>query len=172
MTERFRHAVDYLFINEGAVSLDPDDPGGDTIYGITSRDYPDVFQRVYNLYTSGKIELAKDLARRFYFKTFWDPDYECIIDSSLAFKVFDLSVNRGKLTAVKTLQRVIKNVFHIVIAIDGDIGPITVAAINNLDHDALYNEYVKWNEEQYRTLKNAWKYLKGWLTRLNKRIYI
>lgn len=168
----FINAFNELIINEGGYSDDPVDKGGKTIYGITIRDYPQVFCTIYQLYKEGNKALALKAAENFYRKEFWNPLYEEIPDSSLAFKLFDLSVNRGKKTAIKLLQDTIFFDLGKTITRDGIFGQGTLKAIKELSPEILYTAYIKRNEESYKKLSTAWRFLKGWLNRLNRRKYI
>ena len=169
----FINAFNHLIINEGGYSDDPVDKGGKTIYGITSRDYPHQFTIIYQLFNEGNKALALKAAENFYRKEFWNPLYEEIPDSSLAFKVFDLSVNRGKGTAIKLLQRVLFYEFGKTIATDGKFGNITLATIQSVvNWELLYTKYLEYNEVSYKTLSTFWKFGRGWLNRLTKRVYV
>ena len=169
----FINAFNELIINEGNYSDDPVDKGGKTIYGITIRDYPQVFCTIYQLYKEGNKALALKAAENFYRKEFWNPLYEEIPDSSLAFKIFDLSVNRGKRTAIKILQKVLYYEFGKTIAIDGKFGGITLAAIQSVvNWELLYEKYIEYNEASYRTLSTFYRFGRGWINRLRRRTYV
>lgn len=169
----FDNSFEQLILNEGGYSNDPVDKGGKTIYGITIRDYPVDFEKVYFLYTNGQKNLALLTAKNFYKREFWDKLYKEIPDSSLSFKIFDLSVNRGKRTAIKLLQRVIYYDFGKTIALDGQFGKITLGAIQSIvNQELLYEKYIEMNKSSYSKLSTAWKYLTGWLNRLRKRVYV
>jgi len=170
---RFEKAFEHLILNEGGYSDDPVDKGGKTIYGITSRDYPGYFTTINNLFQEGNKALALKAAENFYRKEFWDSLYDEIPDSSLAFKIFDLSVNRGKRTAIKLLQKVIYYDFSKTIALDGFFGRITLGAIQSIvNQELLYQKYIEQNEASYKTLSTFWKFGKGWVNRLRRRIYV
>lgn len=168
----FENSFVQLILNEGKYSNDPLDSGGKTIYGITERDYKDDFRKIYKLYIENKKELALDTAKRFYKREFWDDLYMEIPDSSLSFKIFDLSVNRGKITAIKLLQRAIYYDFGKTIKVDGKFGQITLGAIKSINSEALYKSYIQWNEKSYKSLSKFWYFGKGWLNRLFKRKYV
>jgi len=166
----FDNAFQILIINEGGYSNNPMDSGGKTIYGITQRDYPDAFAVCANLYKQKLFLLALDYARRFYKKNFWNDLYKEIPDSSLAFKIFDLSVNRSVVTAVKILQQVLYYQFGKTIKIDGQFGQITLGAIKSVEsQEILYKKYIELSEISYRRLKKFWYFGRGWLNRLFRR---
>lgn len=172
-SDDYSNSFEKLIMNEGQYSDDPVDAGGKTIYGITERDYPKDFKIVYDLWISGKKNLALRYTYDFYKREFWNDLYCEIPDSSLSFKIFDLSVNRSKRTAIKILQRVIYYEFKKTISIDGAFGMITLGAIKSItDQEKLYQKYIEWNSASYSKLNTAWKYLRGWLNRLKRREFV
>lgn len=169
----FDNAFNKLMENEGGFSNDKHDLGRATIYGITSRDYPNDFNDIYYLFTHGQKNLALMRASSFYKRNFWNPLYEEIPDSSLAFKLFDLSVNRGKKTAVKLLQQTLFFDFGQNLTVDGIFGLGTLGAIKMVvNQDLLYQKFIERNEASYRKLTTFWRFGKGWLNRLRKRVYV
>lgn len=50
---------------------------------------------------------------------------------------------------------------------DGVAGPLTIAAINASDNEDLFARLRTARERHYRNCRGAWKYLKGWLRRLD-----
>lgn len=169
----FENAFKHLILNEGGYSNDPVDAGGKTIYGITSRDYPNQFMVIYQLFKDGNKALALKGAENFYRKEFWNPLYEEIPDSSLAFKIFDLSVNRGKKTAVKLLQQTLFFDFGQNLTIDGVFGKGTLTSIKLVvNQDALYQKYIERNEASYKKLSTFYRFGKGWLNRLRRKVYV
>ena len=165
----FDNAFDKLILNEGGYSNDPIDKGGKTIYGITQRDFPVDFDRVYFLYKNGQKKLALLTAKNFYRRVFWNELYKEIPDSSLAFKLFDIGVNRSVRTAVKILQRTLYYDFGKTLKVDGSFGHITLGAIKSVSSEVLYKKYIDRLEKSYRSLKDFWYFGKGWLNRLFRR---
>lgn len=169
----FDNSFIQLMGNEGNYSNDPIDSGGETIYGITKRDYPNDFQLIYDLYKRDLKELALDRAKRFYRKQFWNDLYQQIPDSSLAFKIFDLSVNRGKRTAIKLLQDTLFFDFGKTLGRDGIFGTQTLEIIKSVaNQDLLYDKYIERNEASYRKLSTFWRFGKGWILRLKRKVYV
>jgi lysozyme family protein len=96
---------------------------------------------------------------------FWDrPRIGSIRDQSLANKTFDLSVNMGP-AALKLLQSAGQ------CAVDGVLGPISIAQINALDPVRLLAQYKELAAERYRQLAadnpELAGDLTGWLARLH-----
>lgn len=172
--ERFDRIFDLLIKNEGSYSDHPRDTGGKTIYGITSRDYPDDYKKIYEAFKNKDYNKAKLFAKEFYKNNFWNELYDKIIDGSLAYKLFDLSVNIGKKTAIKMLQKTI-NAFEYKIEVDGIFGNKTLEAVNyfynNKQSDELYKAYIERAKKYYKMLKTFDVFGKGWLARLAKKYY-
>ena len=158
----FERAVAETLKREGGYVADPDDPGGETKFGISKRSYPDLNIK----------RLSEDDAKEIYRRDFWERyGYGRIAEQMIAAKVFDLAVNMGPRTAHKVAQRALRAIEHTVIE-DGVLGPKTLAALEaaaKANADALVAALRSEAGGQYRLLVaiNAWKikYLRGWLTR-------
>ena len=140
-------ALEFVEFHEGGWVDDPDDSGGETIYGISRRAHPDP-------------EFWKDptpeKARRIYERHYWTPSRLYLIPSHIAVVAFDMLVNHGHRDAVKALQRASGAVS------DGILGPGTRKALKTASIPriiqyrlALYDKIVE------RSPKNA-KFLDGW----------
>lgn len=149
----FKKAIEVILKHEGGYINHPNDPGGETKYGISKRAFPN--EDIKNL----TIERAKEI----YLKKYWEPLNLCLIhDENLALHLFDHAVNAGTKTAVKMLQRIVKT------SEDGIMGPITANAANkdkcSLDKyiRARYTHYYKIAEQNPKL--NV--FLKGWMKRV------
>ncbi len=109
----FDTAFDRLIGNEGGLVDHTDDPGGLTKWGISQRSYPDLNIRA----------LSRDDAKAIYRRDYWDRAQMDRYPGTIAFQVFDIAVNSGIEPAVRMLQRAVG------VKDDGDIGPVTLAAI-------------------------------------------
>jgi lysozyme family protein len=161
----FDEAVKLLFENEGITfTNDPHDKGGETVIGITKRDFPEYFHRVFNLMKSGNIEAAKIIANEFYYEVFWNPLYENL-NEKLAIKLFDIGVNIGVTKAVKILQTTLQT-FDKDIVIDGVFGTKTLKSCNEIKlQESLYSRFVFELSQFYASL-NQPRFFNGWLNRL------
>ena len=121
----FNVALVLTLKHEGGYADNPNDPGGATNMGITQADMPGV-----NLRT-----LTPAQAGIFYCKKFWNPFYNEIANQNVANKLFDLGVLFGIGTAVEILQQVLA------IKMDGNFGPVTLAAVNASDAASLLLAY-------------------------------
>jgi lysozyme family protein len=143
-------ALDWIIRMEGGYVNDPKDPGGETKYGISKKNFPDLDIK----------NLTEEDAREIYAKDYWNPD----VDGVAGFLVFDTAVNSGHKIAIKLLQR------SIGADDDGILGPKTKAKINEINDKSLVKNYLMYRARFYRDL--VWqkpaleKFLNGWFRRL------
>lgn len=97
MEEIFQRAIDFTLKAEGVISNDPKDTGGLTIFGISSRWYPELVERLIALVDEGKSWEAIEIAIDFYYHEYWLKAgcEELFRTPSLAVVVFDTAVNCG-----------------------------------------------------------------------------
>ena len=152
----FDRAFQIVVEAEGGYVNDPADPGGETIYGITKRDHPD-------LWATGRptLEQAKDRYRRDY----WDPVKGDRLPWPLACFVFDSAVNQGGTPGVceitkKLLQKALG------VAQDGLLGPATMKAIERANQTELGALFLVDRALRYVGTRNFDRYGRGWLKRL------
>lgn len=82
----FDRAFEFVIGHEGGYVNDPQDPGGETKFGISKRSYPNLDIKSLTL------EQAKDL----YFRDYWVPaGCGSMADEAMAILVFDCAVNQG-----------------------------------------------------------------------------
>jgi lysozyme family protein len=155
----FDRAFKFTEENEGGFVNDKRDKGGATIAGISSKWFPNDFQAVMNAPTK---EEQEKLVKSFYQREFWNPLYEQLRDSKLAIRLFDLTVNMGKVTAIKLLQKSLS------ITADGKFGKGTLG-IANSNPDA-YQKLIDKADAYYKSLPDFKVFGKGWLNRLYKAI--
>jgi lysozyme family protein len=118
--DTFERAVEVVLKHEGGYVNDPDDPGGETKFGISKRSYPDLDIR----------NLTEEQARAIYRKDWWDEHgYHRIENADIAAKLLDLAVHVGPWRAHKMLQRAV-NASGGHVEVDGWLGPNTVDAVN------------------------------------------
>ena len=167
----FESAVERTLDWEGGYSVDPHDPGGETLFGIARKRHPEWtgWQRVDELKKhfsgSGLTGVLnadgglKESAKLFYEENFWD--YDDISSQAIANKVFDLGVNCGKHEAVKFLQRAVGT------PDDGVFGPHTLEATNACNCAVLLDKIREVATVYYESLADFDRYGKGWLKRLD-----
>ena len=152
----FENAIIMLLENEGGYVDHPNDPGGETKFGISKRSYPDLDIK----------SLSRVDAIRIYKKDYWDTlDLDSFPYDRIGEKLFDISVNMGIKNAIKCLQRSIRAVLLAEIEDDGVIGPITKTLLVKCSEFALLCSFRSEVAGYYRSLKYSSHFLKGWLSR-------
>ena len=159
MSTAFDKAFELVLRYEGGYVNDPDDPGGETKYGICKRQYPNL--DIKNL----TIEQAKEIYRRDYWNKIKGDD----LPPKIAIFLLQCAVNMGVRTASKLLQRAAKTFLKKEPTIDGIIGPKTVSAVKKVPENQLLSELAVQQCRRYvhLCLKNPKlaKFIKGWLRR-------
>jgi lysozyme family protein len=146
----FSLAIPIVLENEGGYVDDPNDPGGETNFGISKRSYPNVDIKGLTAATASAI----------YERDFWK--FGGITDQGVANKLFDSYVNMEH-TAIKIAQTIVA------VTADGVYGPGTEAAINYVGPEAFLAQYRTQLEQHYRNIVRAnpaeEEFLAGWLRR-------
>lgn len=146
---------DRLIEREGGYVNNPNDPGGETKYGISKRSYPHV--DIPNLTK----EQAKDIYRQdFYLKT-----RIYLLPDDLHEVVLDWAVHSGPVIAIKELQRLSGAK-----AVDGVIGSDTLASLAGWDHERLVELYLgqrlRFMARLIRTEPRLAQFAVGWVNRV------
>lgn len=142
----------------GGYTNDPKDSGGETKWGISKRSHPN---------TNIKALTYND-ALNIYQSQYWNPLYDHIDSTKLAFKLYDMGILTGTKRAVTLLQKAVNTGIDSYLTTDGVCGPLTVTAINLVDEDRLYEHYVELYRRYFKRIsyfKNK-RFLNGWLKRL------
>lgn len=93
--DNFDRCIPFVLKWEGGYVNHPDDPGGETKYGISKRAYPDLDIK----------SLTLDDAKSIYRRDYWDASNCDSFDLPLAVVVFDSAVNCGVGRAKTWLSR-------------------------------------------------------------------
>lgn len=126
----FDEALKFTLGLEGPRSNDPNDPGGETLYGIAKNKHPEMWKDGPPTY---------EAAKSFYKREFWDLlslDAIASVSAPVALELFDSSVNCGQDNAGLWLQRAL-NAFNLRgahypdVKVDGKVGPATATAFNS-----------------------------------------
>jgi len=158
MYQLFYRCVEKILDNEGGYSNNPNDPGGETNFGISKRSYPNLDIR----------NLTREKAREIYLNDFYKHfklDY--LKNHELTLQVFDMVVNSGD-RGIKILQKLIAAVP------DGIIGLRTLEKLNReiLSGRDLVTAYKLGRIEYYTKLaqnKKAYRsFFLGWVVRVFK----
>lgn len=121
----FDQAFDLLLGHEGGYANHPDDPGRETMWGVTAQ-----VARADG-YTGNMRDLPRDRAKSIYRRSYWTPVQADQFPAALRFDVFDAAVNSGPVQAAKWLQTAVGA------TPDGIIGGKTIAAARQSDPGAL-----------------------------------
>ena len=136
METEFDRAFVRLIGVEGGYTNNPNDSGGETIWGIT------IAKARESGYTGSMRSMTIDQAKSIYKTKFWDKlklDQISMISASLAFELFDTSVNLGVNAPGPFLQRSLnclnrQGKDYPDITVDGAIGPATLSALEKFFH--------------------------------------
>lgn len=135
---------------EGGHVNDPDDPGGETKWGISKRAYPGL----------DIARLTLDDAVRIYRRDYWDRYRVDSLPPKLRLAVFDCAVNCGGETAIALLQSCLG------VKTDGVLGPVTRSALEGRKVGDLLPTYLAERALYYKGLATFEKYGRGWFRRL------
>lgn len=157
----FEEAFNRLINIEKGFTKDPKDPGNwtggvcgrgilkGTKYGIAANTYPDL--DIENL----TLEKAKEIYRR----DWWMKLGADELDPAIVFQVWDFAVNAGMSTAKRKLQSAA------FVAEDGNIGPLTIAAIKKVGTQDILLRFNARKLRHYTSLSKWAEYGKGWTNR-------
>lgn len=112
----FDQAFEALIGHEGGYVDDRRDAGGQTKYGISKAAYPG--EDIPNL----TLERAKEI----YARDYWGPAGCDAMPDAAKLQVFDMAVNSGVKTAIKTVQLAVDQ------RADGVLGPLTLQAVQSM----------------------------------------
>lgn len=150
----FDQAFDLLIGHEGGYANHPNDPGGETMWGITAR----VARQAG--YHGAMRDLPRETAKTIARNQYWDKVRAEELPLGVRFDVFDTGYNSGTTTAVKILQRAVS------VTDDGVFGPSTMAAVLAAKS---YKLSMLFNSERllYLTSLPTWgAFGKGWARRV------
>jgi lysozyme family protein len=126
----FAYAQRFLSQWEGGYVNDPLDPGGETLHGITRRDFPT--WEGWPIWEREKRDTPELLAARdaFYERNFWRAmNLHLIPSRRLAAIVYQAAVNCGTRRVGRWLQSVLNSVMDADLVVDGRVGDQTIRAV-------------------------------------------
>lgn len=155
--------------SEGGFTNDPEDRGGPTNFGITYHDLANF--RGHSVTVDDVKNMTVDEAKTIYKTKYWDP---CNLDAITSYKkaliIFDQGVLCGTGTAAKRAQSAVNA--HLVpglIVVDGQIGPKSLKAINEMNETLFCLEFLFLTQHYFvQIVKNnptQIVFLTGWLNR-------
>lgn len=146
----FDTAFERCMGHEGGYSNDPNDPGGETKWGISKRSYPRVDIK----------NLTRDEAKLIYLEDFWTPLNGDQLYDGVAYQLFDFAINSGIGTAIRYFQRALD------VADDGHFGPMSQKAAQAMSET---DQIMRLNAERldFMTRTKNWPHHgKGWARRI------
>lgn len=146
----FDQAFEKLIGHEGGYVNNPADPGGETRYGISKRAYPLEDIKAMTL----------DRAKALYLRDYWGPAGCDAVPDGIKFDLFDMAVNSGPVTAIKTLQRAVGT------TPDGLLGPLTLQAVNAMPAARLLARFNGQRLDLMADLKTWPVFGRGWAKRV------
>lgn len=165
----FEAAIETVLAKEGGYVHDPDDAGGETNFGISTRRYPEV----------DIASLTREQAIALYRRDFWNPLYEHVGGQALATKLLELTLHlphhdqrpyyEGDMRGVRLVQQALRSLGDRTVSVDGRFGPNTLQAVKLESPQALLAAIRVEQCRYYLTLVQAapeqGKFLGGWIRR-------
>lgn len=145
----FETAIERVLSHEGGYVNNPDDPGGETQWGISKSAYPDIDIK----------SLTRDDAKLLYERDFWRPVVLVTNDSALRFQWIDGAVNHGMGNATRFVQRAAG------VCDDGHFGPVSRAAVEAIDPDDMHLLFMAERFEFWAKQKKGDTFWRGWMRR-------
>jgi lysozyme family protein len=166
----FSLAIAKTILWEGGYSNSPHDAGGETYRGISRKNFPnwegwaaiDLYKEEQGFPAGLDTDInIQGKVLRFYRKNFWD--YDGLLDQDVAWKVFDLGVNVGKVHSIKILQKAVGT------NQDGVYGPNTERLANSHPQGSLEPMIRTAAELYHKDIVQEYpedaEFLRGWLRR-------
>lgn len=150
----FDTAFDILMGFEGGYVNNPNDPGGETNWGVTKS------EAITNGYFGQMKDLPVAFAKQIYWQKYWGKIQADQLPDLLRYPVFDAAVNSGPAQAVKWLQRAAG------VTDDGIIGQKTISAVNALSADVVLRKMLSQRLIFMTSLPQWPTFSKGWARRI------
>ena len=154
MLTRFDDIIEVVLHHEGGYVNDPDDPGGETNFGIAKRSHPDVDIK----------NLTKDGAKEIYYQDYWMKNRVPQMPDDLKHIYFDMSINQGRGRDVKILQKA-ANAKGANLKVDGGLGPKTIGALNGVELERVRAYRIKYYADLVTRKPDLEKFYFGWFRR-------
>lgn len=147
---RFEQFVERVLAHEGGYVNHPNDPGGETNWGIAKRSYPQL--------DIAKLTRAEAIA--IYRADFWLRVRGDDLPTAFAFQALDAAVNHGIGNAVRWMQDAAG------VAPDGHFGPVTLKAVQTANPADLVLKFNAIRLEFYARLTTFSSFGRGWVRRV------
>ncbi|MGA0561221.1 glycoside hydrolase family 108 protein [Ancylobacter sp. VNQ12] len=157
----FDGALARVLVHEGGYAHHPADPGGATMKGVTQRVY-DGWRRRKGLAARSVRRIAPDEIAAIYRAQYWSAVRADDLPDGLDYCLFDAAVNSGPAQAAKWLQRTLGT------SADGQVGTLTLAALEGHDVTAVIGEVCDRRLGMLRTLRTFPTFGAGWTRRVGE----
>lgn len=160
-SQDFNACVLLVLHDEGGNDDDPDDPGGRTSRGITQSDWNAWLKTHPNL-PADVFQAPQEQIVAIYQAMYWNKLSCDALPSGVDYVVFDYGVLSGIGQSARVLQG------YVGAAVDGEIGPQTIAAAAKANYPTLINQI---SDERIAHMKQSpvwWKYGNGWTARVQR----
>lgn len=117
----WERAIGFVLKMEGGYGIDPNDPGGETNFGISKKSYPTIDIK----------NMTQQMAEDIYFRDYWTVCKCDAMPFGFAIAVLDCAVNQGVGESIRLLQKTLG------VEVDGVIGAATLLAITSARPSAV-----------------------------------
>lgn len=135
---------------EGGYTPGIGDPGGETKFGISKRAYPGEDIK----------DMTLERAKEIYARDYWGPAGCDALPDAAKDQVFDMAVNSGVKTAIRTMQHTVG------VVADGILGPNTLQAIQSMPGPRFIARFNGSRLAYMTSLPNWPESGKGWANRV------
>jgi lysozyme family protein len=150
----FDEAFHHLLGHEGAYSNHPNDPGGETMWGVTK-----AVARADG-YVGEMKDFSVEAAKSIYREKYWEAVQAEKLPPTIRYAVFDAAVNSGPSTSIKWLQE------SVGATPDGVLGPKTLAAINQLNPEGILRRMLAKRLTAMTNMSGWPSFSRGWARRI------
>ncbi len=169
---RFETCLDFTWLpqNDGQpLHVTPGDRGGATSWGVTLSSYAS-WRSDHGIHSTTEADLAaatKDELSDLIYSRYWMAVAADQLPPGVDLLCYDFGYTAGSATAAKLLQETIGG-----LAIDGRLGPVTLAATARVDRLDLIRKLGARHEAYYESLTDFAEFGRGWTNRNNARLQL
>lgn len=157
---RFSECLTETLKWEGGWSNHKDDPGGPTMRGVIQRVY-DAWRKRNGLPKRSVRNIEEHELQAIYRENYWQLVRGDELPVGVDLCVFDYGVNSGPSRSISHLQEVLG------IKVDGNMGPVTLDAVNAADPVEIVNKLCARRRKFVRQIKTYHVFGKGWNRRID-----
>lgn len=150
MSTKFLKAINRVLGHEGGYVNDPEDPGGETNWGISKRSYPKVDIK----------NLTRNQAITIYYQDFWLPSHAEELSDGAGYQLLDSAVNSGISQSIRFMQRALG------VADDGIFGPHTLSVMRSASETDFIMLFLAERLDFMTRLKVWPNFGRGWARRI------